>query len=213
MTDAPARIIVQRGNHGDQEHDLVHIQTSIGRSPDNDLSIPDPEVSRRHSLIVQQGSTYLISDAGSTNGTFVNEKRVTGSMALHHGDVIRLGDAITLRFYQRQTEQPTLMDAAPIIVPDDEDTAPLPPLPPEMLSAQPSPAPLVADPYQQVEAQPSPQRRLVLGCVTVLILFCLCGATVYFLDSYENGRLLYCGALRPFWELVLGPFGFSPLCP
>jgi hypothetical protein len=41
------------------------------------------------------------------------------------------------------------------------------------------------------------------GCLFLLVTF-LCIATILLLDSYNNGVLLYCGPLRPFWEAVLG---------
>ena len=206
MMDSPAHIVVQRGAQGEREFELTLMQSTIGRSPDNDIPIPDPEVSRRHAQIVYQSNGYAIVDLGSTNGTFVNDVRVTELTPLQHGDLIRLGDAIDVRFVQEHN-QPTILDRPIVVTPDDEDTAPLPPLPPAMHSAP------VMVPDQPTETGPSPYRRLVMGCATVLVLLCLCMATVYFLDSYQQGRLLYCGGLRPFWELILGPFGFSPICP
>jgi hypothetical protein len=209
MVKSPARIVVQRGVQGEREFELTLMQSTIGRSPDNDISIPDPEVSRRHAQIVQRESGYAIVDLGSTNGTFVNDVRVTELTPLHHGDLIRLGDAIDVRFFQAHS-QPTRMDRPVTVTPDDEDTAPLPPLPPVMMG---QPAPGLMPARVGVEERSSPYRRLVIGCATLLVLLCLCVATVYFLDSYQQGRLLYCGGLRSFWELILGPFGFSPVCP
>jgi hypothetical protein len=48
----------------------------LGRSRDVDVQIEDPNVSRRHAEIVQEGSTYWLVDLGSTNGTEVNGRRV-----------------------------------------------------------------------------------------------------------------------------------------
>jgi pSer/pThr/pTyr-binding forkhead associated (FHA) protein len=49
----------------------------LGRSRDADVQIDDPNVSRRHAEIVQEGSTYWLVDLGSTNGTEVDGQRVT----------------------------------------------------------------------------------------------------------------------------------------
>lgn len=209
MMKSPARIVVQRGVQGEREFELTLVQSTIGRSPDNDIPIPDPEVSRRHAQIVQRGSGYAIIDLGSTNGTFVNDVRVTELTPLQHGDLIRLGDAIDVRFFQGR-DQATILDRPVLATPDDEDTAPLPPLPPAMMAQS---TPVLMPDQSAREGRPSPYRRLIIGCGTLLVLLCLCLATVYFLDSYQQGRLLYCGGLRPFWELILGPFGFSPVCP
>jgi len=49
----------------------------LGRSRDVDVQIEDPNISRRHAEIVQEGSTYWLVDLGSTNGTEVDGKRVS----------------------------------------------------------------------------------------------------------------------------------------
>jgi hypothetical protein len=209
MMELPARLLVQRGLQGEREFELTHMQSTIGRSPDNDVPIPDPEISRRHAQIVRQSNGYTIVDLGSTNGTFVNEVRVTALTPLKHGDAIRLGDAIDLRFFL-SSDQPTVLDRPEIVTPDDEDTAPLPPLPPAMMA---QPAPVLMPDGEMGEERPSSRRTLIIGCGTVLVLLCLCMTTLYFLDSYDQGRLLYCGGLRPLWETILGPLGFAPICP
>jgi pSer/pThr/pTyr-binding forkhead associated (FHA) protein len=48
----------------------------LGRSRDADVQIEDPNVSRRHAEIVQEGSTFWLVDLGSTNGTEVDGRRV-----------------------------------------------------------------------------------------------------------------------------------------
>ncbi len=210
MTSAPAQIVVLQGTLGDQEYELVHIQSSIGRSSDNDIPIPDPEVSRRHAQITQSGSQYSINDLGSTNGTFVNEQRVEQPTLLQSGDSIRLGDTINLRFFQ-EDPQATVFEPAVPSTPDEEDTAPLPPLPPEMM-ATPTPTEplLVEDPQTEPT---SSRRRLIIGCGVLLLLVFICAATLFFLDSYENGRLLYCGALRPSWQSIANLLGQTLNCP
>lgn len=64
----------------------------LGRAEDVDVRITDPKVSRRHGEIALRRDRYVLRDAGSTNGTFVNGRRVEQS-ALVDGDVIRLGDS------------------------------------------------------------------------------------------------------------------------
>lgn len=63
----------------------------IGRTPENDLPIDHPLVSRRHARIERAGSQWSVTDLGSTNGTYVNGRRLTGSVGLAIGDVIDLG--------------------------------------------------------------------------------------------------------------------------
>jgi hypothetical protein len=55
---------------------LENQRSVLGRSRDADVQIEDPNVSRRHAEIVQEGSTYWLVDLGSTNGTEVDGRRV-----------------------------------------------------------------------------------------------------------------------------------------
>ncbi|MCP4656774.1 MAG: FHA domain-containing protein [bacterium] len=81
----------------DEEHiDLSVGRSTIGRSRTCDVSIDDPSVSRRHVYLTVGSGKILLQDLESSNGTFVNEKRVYGQTELADGDVLRLGDA-TLR--------------------------------------------------------------------------------------------------------------------
>lgn len=70
---------------------------TIGRTPPNDIIIPFPKISRNHAIIrmLTEGQHYIV-DVGSTNGTYLNGKRVVMPAALKNQDVITVGDcAIT----------------------------------------------------------------------------------------------------------------------
>ncbi|NDA76489.1 MAG: FHA domain-containing protein, partial [Actinobacteria bacterium] len=64
--------------------------TKLGRHPESDISLDDISVSRRHAEIARQGSEYVLRDAGSLNGTYVNQKPVE-STVLQQGDEIQIG--------------------------------------------------------------------------------------------------------------------------
>ncbi len=66
----------------------------IGRLPDCDVSVTDPNVSRRHAEIKRHGNEYVVVDLGSTNGTKVNGSLVQGERRLHDGDEITVGATI-----------------------------------------------------------------------------------------------------------------------
>lgn len=70
--------------------------TTIGRGEANKITIMDRSISRTHCRIELTASGYRVVDLDSTNGTFVNDHRVTRT-TLHAGDVLRLG-AVALRF-------------------------------------------------------------------------------------------------------------------
>jgi hypothetical protein len=74
------------------EYNVAKPEVTLGRGEENDLVIPHPSVSRSHALLRRRGQSYEISDLGSTNGTFVNNQRVNGSMALGDGAEVRLGE-------------------------------------------------------------------------------------------------------------------------
>lgn len=65
---------------------------AIGRSAENDIIIDDPSVSASHAWIIGQRRQYTIMNTLSTNGTYVNGKRVHETM-LGHNDHIRFGQA------------------------------------------------------------------------------------------------------------------------
>ena len=69
-------------------------QLTIGRSKDNDITIDDASVSRHHATIIQTASGIVISDNGSSNGTFINGNRIHGEQALSTNDILKLGTAL-----------------------------------------------------------------------------------------------------------------------
>jgi pSer/pThr/pTyr-binding forkhead associated (FHA) protein len=71
---------------------VLHQQRSVlGRSRDADVRIEDPNVSRRHAEIVQEGSTFWLVDLGSTNGTEVDGRRVQ-RVRLDDGSQFTIGE-------------------------------------------------------------------------------------------------------------------------
>lgn len=64
---------------------------SIGRTPENDLAIDDPSLSRRHALIEDVDGAFTITDCGSSNGTLINGRQVSAPTALSDWDVLTLG--------------------------------------------------------------------------------------------------------------------------
>lgn len=76
--------------------EMVGGALTIGRGPENDLSLPDPDrtLSKRHCSIEDHGGHYVLVDI-STNGTFLNyspDRLGDAPAPLNHGDIIQLGD-------------------------------------------------------------------------------------------------------------------------
>jgi len=67
---------------------------TLGRLSSNQVMVNDPKASSRHATLHQEGQSYSITDLGSTNGTFVNEQKLSPNApyTLNPGDRIRIGD-------------------------------------------------------------------------------------------------------------------------
>jgi hypothetical protein len=65
----------------------------LGRGESVDIQLEDPFASTQHARISWEGSTIMIEDLGSTNGTYLNEEPLRGPAPLHVGDRIRIGDS------------------------------------------------------------------------------------------------------------------------
>jgi DNA-binding winged helix-turn-helix (wHTH) protein len=92
MTRARPGMLIYRRDNQDQVHlTLDQDVTTIGRSVSCDVVIPLPIVSRLHARIEQQHDRYVLSDAGSANGTFVNGVRIEQGYQLSTNDEIWLG--------------------------------------------------------------------------------------------------------------------------
>jgi hypothetical protein len=66
---------------------------TIGRAPDNGLVLADTRASRHHARLYGRRGALILTDLGSTNGSWVNDRRID-EMALGEGDQVRIGDTI-----------------------------------------------------------------------------------------------------------------------
>jgi hypothetical protein len=75
---------------------------SLGRSQANSITISDGKVSRSHARLDPIRSTYVLTDLGSANGTYVNGVRITQPIRLRDGDLVQVGDT-QLVFHTRSS--------------------------------------------------------------------------------------------------------------
>jgi pSer/pThr/pTyr-binding forkhead associated (FHA) protein len=92
-------LIVRAGAQAGARFPLIGEITRLGRHPDSEISLDDITVSRRHAEIERTPDGHVVSDAGSLNGTYVNQERVD-RMLLRHGDEIQIGK-FRLVFFER----------------------------------------------------------------------------------------------------------------
>jgi Ca-activated chloride channel family protein len=70
----------------------LYMDTSVGRSHDNEVTVTDNSISRRHARIFFVDGEFVLSDMGSTNGCAINGVTVLHkSTKLAHGDIVRIG--------------------------------------------------------------------------------------------------------------------------
>jgi hypothetical protein len=89
----------------------------IGRQSDNDLVIANGSLSRRHALIESFDDLVQISDCGSQNGTSVNGHLLTGTVELHDGDIITLGEVEVTAQIQSNGGQSSFSDMGQYPIP------------------------------------------------------------------------------------------------
>src|SRR6478752_2978211 len=71
---------------------LARDEYSIGRGEDNTVRLNERNISRRHARIAREAERWVVFDAGSYNGCYVNGARVSQRQDLTHGDLVQLGD-------------------------------------------------------------------------------------------------------------------------
>ena len=69
---------------------------NIGRADHNDIILADPSVSTNHAKLQRRDNVWVLSDVGSTNGTYVEDERVTGEVPLSPGTTVRFGEVAVL---------------------------------------------------------------------------------------------------------------------
>lgn len=228
MSVTAARLIVRRGPTTQQEYFLTKPTVTLGREAVNDIPLADPEVSRRHARFTYQGGRYVIEDLGSTNGTFVNGRRIVNPTNLNDGDTIDVGELFSFTFQSGDGDtgatflEPLASEAdkATEILPGSQvfgDAIPAP------YYSQMPPASASLPAQQEFEVQSQPQeslpppplptrnnRRMIFigcGCLFFLIVFA-CASSLFLADSlFPN--VLYCGPGKTLFELV----GLGLNCP
>src|SRR5262245_24994463 len=85
--------ITEKG--GEQRRvDFDKTEVTIGRVQGNDIILPKGNVSKRHSRIVFKDGKFIIVDLKSTNGTYVNGRKITSPLVIKGADKVYIGDFI-----------------------------------------------------------------------------------------------------------------------
>ena len=112
------KIVRVGDNFAGEEFMLSEESNTIGRTEDNYILLSDSSISRNHAKIVNSNMTFKVVDLNSSNGTFVNHKKVQREQILQSGDLIRFGNIsfvfvpaaqlVDVRQYARQSQSSKL---------------------------------------------------------------------------------------------------------
>ena len=97
MYDAPAfmfTVVITEKTGGQKRLSFGKPEVTIGRVQGNDVMLPKGNVSKRHSRIVLKDGRFIIVDLKSTNGTYVNGRKITSPLVVKEGDKIYIGDFV-----------------------------------------------------------------------------------------------------------------------
>ncbi|MCE9621684.1 MAG: zinc-ribbon and FHA domain-containing protein [Actinomycetia bacterium] len=90
LSTSSASLVVRNGPQAGVALTIDDDLTRLGRATDCEISLDDITVSRWHAEILREGDNYRVRDAGSLNGTYVNNKRIDEA-PLHQGDELQVG--------------------------------------------------------------------------------------------------------------------------
>jgi hypothetical protein len=188
------KLILQSGPTAGTEFVLENPEIFLGRDVNNDITINDPEVSRRHARLIRQGENYIYEDLGSTNGSFILNQRLTTPVLLTPGTTITIGERVVI-YYVVNAFDPSATVASPGVSSASKPILPpVPPIPPAVpptpayipsayippayippVPSYPPPPPSKTAPSPQAAHAPKPAKGLVILLIIlgVILVFCV----------------------------------------
>ena len=134
-----AHLIVRDGPLRGRRFEVKSREVTIGRESTDVLIEDDSEVSRNHAVVRASDNGVEVEDLGSTNGTFVNERRISEPTRLAAGDILRVGQT---RLDIEIKEDPNRTVVSGIVAPPtQEHSAPIAQVPPPSSGSSPDDAP------------------------------------------------------------------------
>lgn len=87
-------IVISEKGGAERKERFETPEISIGRVKGNDVLLPKGNVSKRHARLIQRDGRFIVTDLKSTNGTYVNHRRITHATLVREGDRIYIGDFV-----------------------------------------------------------------------------------------------------------------------
>jgi FHA domain len=90
----PSSVLVHGGEGAKPSTVKLNGSTDVGRGDACAITLDDTYVSQQHARFFERDGAWFVEDLGSTNGTYLNDERVTQPAEVHPGDVVRLGKTV-----------------------------------------------------------------------------------------------------------------------
>jgi hypothetical protein len=91
---APAAVVVHEPEGDKPSTVRLSGQVDIGRADGCAIRLQDTYVSQVHARLAGKDGAWTVEDLGSTNGTYLNDRRVVAPVEVHAGDVVRVGKTV-----------------------------------------------------------------------------------------------------------------------
>ncbi len=106
---SPMRTLLGLKEPGKKGHIVVWdtAEISLGRSPENDIVIEDSDASRNHVLFIRTAQGHQVQDLGTSNGTQLNDSRLTETHLLENKDIVKVGE-VQITFIQTRKDPSAL---------------------------------------------------------------------------------------------------------
>ena len=96
-------VVISEKGGAERREVFDRTEISVGRVQGNDLMLPKGNVSKRHARLLYRDGRFIVTDLNSTNGTYVNRRRISQATIVREGDRIYIGDFV-LRIEVRDSQ-------------------------------------------------------------------------------------------------------------
>lgn len=107
------KLIVENDKNELSIHDFVGNLVTVGRAPNNDLVLDERNISRHHFQLELVDNRIVITDSGSYNSTFVNDREIEEATEIFIGDIISAGD---YNIYIEEDDENSLLKTTPLAI-------------------------------------------------------------------------------------------------
>jgi len=87
-------VVISEKGGAERREAFEQLEISVGRVQGNDLMLPKGNVSKRHARLMLRDNRFIVTDLNSTNGTYVNRRRISQATIVREGDRIYIGDFV-----------------------------------------------------------------------------------------------------------------------